>query len=149
MLLNIIAGFVIPWLFGLIIYRKNKRIILFIAPISAVIAFTTIALEEYMGFWNLYPFDIYDPITALPYCLGLYTVNPSILIYFINDRRFNPYFNIVLITILTTIEEGLGVLVGRVTYDNGWNMGWTFISYLIPYIIIYLFYKYLKKEGLL
>jgi hypothetical protein len=41
--------------------------------------------------------------------------------------------------------EYIALLVGLVTYGNGWNVGWSFLAYLIPYLIDYWYYLKLKK----
>lgn len=59
--------------------------------------------------------------------------------------KINAFIIIFLFTLLTTCIEGLGVIFGRVVYHNGWNIGWTFISYLIPAVLNYIYYLYMKK----
>lgn len=82
----------------------------------------------------------------MPYDLGIYPILSVYLIHYINKTKLNPYLLIMIVTIFTTFLEWLGILNGKVLYSNGWNLGFTFISYLLPYLINYWFYIQLKKN---
>lgn len=148
MLLNIAVGFLIPWIFGAYLYRKDKRFLLLIGPLASVFTFILIDLGELFRVWNLYPFEMDNSIAAIPFCLGIYPINASYMIYLIHAKKIPQYGAILIFSIVTTIEEGLGLIVGRVIYDKGWNISWTFISYLIPYLICYYYYFVLFKEKI-
>lgn len=45
----------------------------------------------------------------------------------------------------TLLESGL-VLVGKVDYGNGWNLSWTFVSYLLACSLTYGGYLIVKSE---
>lgn len=145
MLLNIAVGFLIPWIFGTYLFRKDKRFMLLIGPLASVFTFIIIDFGEQFGVWNLYPFEMDNSIAALPFCLGLYPINASYMIYLIHTKKISQYWSVLIFTFVTTIEEGIGLIMGRVIYDNGWNIFWTFISYLIPYLICYYYYQVLLK----
>ncbi len=81
----------------------------------------------------------------MPYDLGIYPILSVYLIHYINKAKFNPYLLIMIVTIFTTFLEWLGILSGKVLYSNGWNIGLTFFSYLVPYLLNYWFYIQLKK----
>jgi len=68
MLLNIFMGLIVPWIFGISLYNKNKRIIYTIAPIASVISFTVITLELDIGFWKLEPLN-FSILPAIPFCV--------------------------------------------------------------------------------
>lgn len=148
MLLNIIIGFIIPWIFGWILYFKNKKILYTIFPFQSMVAYTIIMLEIDIGFWKLSP-DNYFALPAIPFCLGLYPISASYLIYFISKSKVNPCLLIALFTALTTVSEWLGIIIDKVHYKNGWNIFFTFLSYLLPYILCYIYYLWLKKNKIL
>ncbi|WP_425432197.1 CBO0543 family protein [Halobacillus massiliensis] len=87
-------------------------------------------------------FDI-KSLSTLPFILGLYPVFSSYMIFFIKEYKKTWYW-ILLFSFGTTFLELLLLLYGRVIYGNGWNIFFTFISYLIPYYVTYLFYKLVK-----
>ena len=147
MLFNILVGFMIPWIFGIYLYFKDRKTLITIAPIGAAIALLYNCLGFYFSFWTVYNFS-YGRMSAIPFDLGLYPILTSYLVYFIKRYKFKSYNMILLFTIFTTIAEFLLVLLDKVIYYNNWNIGWTFISYLIPYITCYLYYLILKKNDL-
>jgi len=56
---------------------------------------------------------------------------------------------ILIFSILTTATEGAALILDKVHYENGWNILWTFLSYLTPYSICYCYYLKLKKLKIL
>jgi hypothetical protein len=144
MLLNIIIGFIIPWLFASFIYFRDRKILFIIAPFASVLSYAINSTAMFLGLWKLYPFE-FGKDSTIPFDLGLYPVLASYLIYLANKSRINNWAVITIITTFTTLLEWLGLLLGRVVYGNGWNLAFTFFSYLIPYLLIYWFYLGLKK----
>lgn len=145
MILNIVLGFIIPWIFGVILYFKDKKIVLIIAPFSSILAYTVNEFCFHLNFWRLAPLNINDDYTSLSVNLGLYSILGCYLIYYISRKHINSYLMILIFTIVTTILEYLGILFNLVSYGNGWNIGWTFLSYLIPYLLIYWYYLKLRE----
>lgn len=144
MLFNIIIAFIIPWISGIIFYFKDRKVLFTIAPFQSVIAYTVNSIGFFYNLWSVYPHE-YGKFTTIPYDLGIYPILSVYLIHYINKEKFNPYLLIMTATIFTTFLELLGILSGKVLYSNGWNLGFTFISYLLPYLINYWFYIQLKK----
>ncbi|WP_018392480.1 CBO0543 family protein [Bacillus sp. 37MA] len=142
----IIIAFIIPWLIVLLhLHPKDKKLIPLIGPFGVVVSFLTNELGLYFGFWEVYPFPDLKTIATLPFNLGLFPILGCYMIFFIKKRMTHPYFVVFLATLFTTILEFIFVLMGKVTYGNGWNILWTFVSYLIPYLSAYWFYLYLIK----
>lgn len=144
MLFNIIVGFIIPWISGIVFYFKDRKILFIIAPFQSVIAFTIDSIAYFYRFWSIWPHE-YSKFSTMPYDLGVYPILSVYLIHYINKGKFNPYILIIIATIFTTLLEWFGILTGRILYFNGWNLVLTFISYLIPYFLNYWFYIQLKK----
>ena len=146
MLINILLGFFLPWVtVGIYIYKRDKRILLLIFPISALVAFITNELGFYFEFWNLTPILKEESMSALPMNLGIFPLLACCLIYLIKSRNWNPILLILLFSLLTTCLEFIGVITGKVIYMNHWNLGWTFVSYLIAYILEFWYYRILKN----
>ncbi|MHB8033836.1 hypothetical protein CF069_07765 [Clostridium botulinum] len=144
MIFNIIVGFIIPWISGIVFYFTDRKILFTIAPFQSVVAFTVNSFGFFYKFWSIYPHE-YSKFASIPYDLGIYPILSVYLIHYINKTKLNSYLLIIIVTIFTTFLEWLGILSGKVLYSNGWNLGFTFISYLIPYLINYWFYIQLKK----
>jgi hypothetical protein len=147
MILNIIICLVIPWIFGVVLYFLDKKTLLVIAPFFGVIAYTVNEFGFHLNLWRLAPVNIADDLTSLTANIGLYPILAAYLIFFIQRKKGKAYLIILIFTLLTTLLEYFGVLLHAVQYGNGWNIGWTFLSYLIPYLLAYWYYKKLKKIG--
>ncbi|MFD2087856.1 CBO0543 family protein [Brevibacillus brevis] len=147
MLVNFIAVFLIPWILGAWLYTKNDKIVLTIAPTFSVLSFVVNHLGVQAGYWEIVPVLENKSFSGLFYDTGIYPVLATLLVYLIHRRRLNPFILIVLITSGTTFLESIGYYFGRVLYANGWNFGWTFVSYLIPFSLTYLYYIFLNKKG--
>ncbi|PEB60905.1 hypothetical protein COM86_27270 [Priestia megaterium] len=147
-LVNIIMGFIVPWIFGFILYKKKPIIVLLIAPIGMTVAFI---LNEWGTnyFWQFEPTFRNRSLSALPLNIGFYPVLSSFLIYFKLKKKGNTIMLLFCFTLFTTGFEGMGLAVGRVEYFNEWNIIGTFISYLIAYFIIYGYYQILLKYQIL
>lgn len=101
----------------------------------------------HMGFWRYIPVFVNDDLTTVSTNLGFFLVLSCYLIFFIRKKLFNLYLLILLFAITTTAIESLALSFGLVTYGNGWNIGWSFLAYLVPYLIDYWFYLQLKNLG--
>jgi hypothetical protein len=113
-----------------------------------IITFTINEFGFYLGFWEVLPSVNQKTLSALPFNLGLYPILASYLIYFIKRYKY-PCLVLLLMTIFTTLIEMIFGYFGRVIYSNGWNNVWTFFSYLIPYVLVFCFYTYLKNLKIL
>ncbi|MDD1515890.1 hypothetical protein [Priestia megaterium] len=141
-------GFIVPWIFGFILYKKESIIVLLIAPIGMTVAFI---LNEWGTnyFWQFEPIFRNRSLSALPLNMGFYPVLSSFLVYFKIKKRVNTFLLLICFTLFTTGFEGIGLIFEKVEYFNTWNIIGTFISYLIAYIIIYVYYRSLVKHQVL
>jgi uncharacterized membrane protein len=144
MIFNIIVGFIVPWISGVVFYFTDRKVLFVIAPFQSALAFIVNSIGGFYGFWSIYPHE-YGKFSTIPYDLGAYPILSVYLIHYINKTKINPYLLIIIATIFTTLLEWFGILTGRIIYSNGWNMTFTFISYLIPYLLNYWFYIQLKE----
>ena len=128
------------------LYLKDRKTLLIIAPFMSVWAYIVNEALFDLNFNRLFPF-INDDITIMTINLGLYPVLGCYLIYYIQIKKTSPYIIIIIFTFLTTIAEYLGLMFRMITYANGWNIGWSFLSYISPYLTGYWYYCHLKKIG--
>ncbi|MGO4108181.1 CBO0543 family protein [Paenibacillus sp. YAF4_2] len=147
MIFNIIVGFIIPWLCFVLAPLPNKlKLVLRVLPISSLMAFLLNDLFVKHGFWIVKPiFDENESYSAIPYNLGLYPVLGIFLIYFIERRTWSSVVFICIWSIGITVAEYVLVEMGRVVYDNGWHIIWTFTSYIVAFSIVYLYSKSNRK----
>ena len=144
MIFNIFIGFIIPWISGIIFYFTDRKNLFIIAPLSSAVAFVVNSFGFYYGFWAIAPHK-YGQFSTIPFDLGLYPILSVYLIHYINKTKINRYLLITIATLFTTLLEWFGILTGRVVYSNDWNLSFTFIIYLIAYLLGYWFYIQLKK----
>ncbi len=147
MAINIILGFVLPWAAGFYLYFKSKTILLILAPYASAWAFTINDILFNLNFDRFVPINVSNDLTTLSVNLGLYPVLGSYMIYFIHLKKMSPYVLIFAFTCFTTLAEALGVLYGLVAYYNGWTIGWTIVSYILPYFACYWYYRVLNKYN--
>ncbi len=69
-------GFIVPWIFGFILYKKESTIVLLIAPIGMTVAFI---LNEWGTnyFWQFEPTFRNRSLSALPLNMDFYPVLAS------------------------------------------------------------------------
>ncbi len=146
MAVNIILGFIIPWVIALIIVSEHK-VIYYIAPFAAVISFIVNDIGFYY-FWKLYPFELVN-LSGIPFNIGLFCLYPCISIELMRKYNISAYIGLPITSLIITLTEGCGLLIGRIVYYNHWNIIATYFSYFIPLLISYIFYKILKKQNLI
>ncbi|WP_261133702.1 CBO0543 family protein [Bacillus sp. Marseille-Q3570] len=146
MWMNIIFGLIIPWIPGIYLIKKDLKIFLLIAPFASVVAFTFDVLGFHMEFWRISPEREIETVAALPMYLGVYPILAAYLFFFIKRSHLNRWILIFAVTLITTIIEFIGVSIDMVHYFNGWNIFWTFVSYLLAYLVSYGYFLILKKH---
>ncbi|MBD2871789.1 hypothetical protein [Paenibacillus arenilitoris] len=150
MLFNYFWGLIVPWLFGIYMARKVPKILLLIFPVGIVISHTINDWGIHERYWIFAPVkENNESVAALPLDLGLYAILAASLIWAIHARKRGSLLIILLFSLGTTLLECFGLLIGRVWYDNGWNVGWTYLSYVFAYYLVYFYYLLLKRQRLL
>ncbi|MCT8136717.1 hypothetical protein H1D32_02485 [Anaerobacillus sp. CMMVII] len=144
MFLNILFGFIIPWIFGLKLYDKDKKSLLLIGPFASVVAFTFDVIGQ-AKFWRTKPIYKTKLVSSIPVHLGVYPISAGYLTYFLRKRNLNSVLVIAIFSFILTLFELVSVKLKRVRYQNGWNIYWTFVSYLIAGGLCYWYNKQLKK----
>jgi hypothetical protein len=145
MLANIFFGFIIPWMFGIWLYKKDKKTVLLVSPLGAVLAYTFNLFGNHFELWSYKPALKTQQLSEFPLDIGLYPVISSYLVHSIQKSIAKPYSLILIFSLATTILEYGTLVFGRISYNHGWNIFWTFWSYVLPYFIIYRYYIALKK----
>lgn len=144
MLTNILLGFIFPWVVGINYFRRNLSFVLHVSTIAALIAFLFNDIGYFMKWWYVEP-KSYGTLSFIPYNLGVIAIIPVFAMYHINNGR-RIWMTIPLASLLLTILEGLLLLTGEVVYSSGWNLGWTYISYLIALMAEYIIYSLTKTN---
>jgi hypothetical protein len=146
MVFNFVAAFLIPWIAGIYVVKKDVRLFLLIAPFAAFVAIIFDVLGFHFGFWRIDPEYKTEAIAAMPMYFGIYPILTGFLFLTVQRLRFHPLVVILFFSLITTIIEGTGVLIDLVHYANGWTIYWTYVSYLLAYVVCYGYYLLLKKH---
>lgn len=150
MIINVFFGFIIPWLIALHLARKSPKILLLFSPVGAAISFVINAFGFQLKFWDFTPLIPDDQnVSALPLNVGLYAVLGSYMIWMIHLHRKRTVLILFLFVLCTTILEYIGILVGKVSYGNGWNIGYTSLSYLLAFSCVYIYFRFLERLRIL
>lgn len=145
MVFNIIAAFLIPWIAGIYLVKKDFRLFLLIAPFAAFVAVIFDVLGFHFEFWRIDPEYDTEPIAAMPMYFGIYPILAGYLFLTLERRSFHPLVVILFFSLVTTIIEGTGVWIDLVHYSNGWTIYWTYVSYFLAYVVCYGYYRLLRK----
>ena len=143
MLFNLLLGLILPLILAIFLFNKAPKIVLIIHPTSCILSHTINTIGVYLTYWTLLP-NYPGCLSYLLYNIGLYGFLASLMIYYI-DKNNKPFLIVFIFTLITTFIEFIGVSLNKVVYDHGWNLGWTFLSYLTPFILVYGYYLWLKK----
>lgn len=138
MLFNFIAGFLIPWIAGIFLIKHDKKTMLIAFPAAGLISLLLNDFGVYKEWWKLSPKGM-ESVTTIPFNLGIYPIVAGWMLYCILQTRFrfNAVLMIALSAALLTGGEFAMVSLGKIKYGNGWNVGWTFVSYLIALALVY------------
>ncbi|WP_410768730.1 hypothetical protein [Fontibacillus sp. BL9] len=146
---NIIWGFILPWFMVSPLTLKQPKLFIVISPISALISIYINTVGYYFDYWHFKPIiKEYEALSAMPLDVGLYAILGTIFIYSIVKKPFgiHPIVIHLLYSVLTTLMEFATLKFDLVIYDNGWNIGWTFISYYVAYLLVFTAWRIVRNH---
>lgn len=76
--------------------------------------------------------------------LGVYPIAGRLMMYAIIVKGAKPWLAILVASLSLTLIEWVAKMMGHVIYFNGWNIIWTFLSYLLPFVLAYGYSKILR-----
>lgn len=141
MILNIyfyiLIAFILPWVISIHYLKRKPSLFIIYVPIVASIAMLMNIIGFHFDFWKIEPYDI----AALPFDFGIYPVLSCFMINSLDSKKNSTLTFLVFYSLLTTIMEYGAFSVGIVDYGNGWNIGWTLVSYMGAYTIVIIYSK--------
>jgi len=143
MVINIIIGFIIPWIAGAFFIKRDVIFVLKVSIIASLISFLFNDIGYYMNWWYVTPKQ-YANLAFIPFNFGIFSLIAVAMIYFINKSN-KVWSMILLFTFGKTFLESILVFCGKVVYGNGWNLAYTFLSYFVACTIGYFLYKCISK----
>ncbi|WP_100398121.1 hypothetical protein [Bacillus sp. FJAT-44742] len=144
MLFNILFGFVLPWILGIVLYKKDKQLMVKTTPICVLIAF--VMNIKGSRYWILRPrIKRQQYRTIYPLNFGYFPVVASFMVFCSQKSILPKAFWVLLFTVFSTTAELLAILSGKLIYKNGWNIYKTLFTYIVPYFFMTLYYDLVKK----
>ena len=140
MITTIILEFLIPWFLAIYLIKRDMQTIVTIGPAVAFISIVFNEFGMYLEWWSYIPKET-EVISSFIADIGIYLVSGCFMIYFIKLNKTHELLIILAVSLTLTCLEILFLMLDKIKYDNGWNIGWTFISYLLAYSLIYGYYK--------
>ncbi|MDQ0883684.1 CBO0543 family protein [Peribacillus sp. V2I11] len=144
MLFHIIVGFILPWILGIYLFRNQTRLFITFFPIGVAVA-TLINDIGFNYFWEMDKNFKDLSLPSIPYNLGLYPILCCLFICSIHYKKMSTLITFLVFSLVTSFFESLIVLLGKLEYRNEWNIYWSAVSYLMVYLIIYGYYKLVRK----
>ncbi|SET60393.1 hypothetical protein [Paenibacillus sp. NFR01] len=145
---NLLIGFILPWIAGYWYLREDLTVIVRIGPVAGLIAFAFNEIGYQSGWWSVTPSGA-GILGILPYNFGIFPVLACALLFTLQKIAVRPVALIPLFSVLKTLLESILVVTGKVVYDNGWNLLWTYVSYLIACSLTYGAYRVVHKYSLI
>lgn len=144
MLFNFGFFFVLPWILGIYILKKDKTSVLIGAPIS--MALTTLINEiTYRLRWYIFTPLSEKSFAFFPANIGYFPIIGSLHTYIIRRYDINPYLLTLIMTGIETFFEFVAVKYGKIIYKNGWTLLHTAITYYCAHLAVYFYYTYVIK----
>ncbi|MGE7760416.1 CBO0543 family protein [Peribacillus sp. NPDC097895] len=135
MFFHIIIGFILPWILGIYLFKKHRRLFIIFYPIGSA---TSFMINE-IGFTYFWKMD--KTLASFSYDLGLFPIACCLFICSIHLEKLSTLTSFLIFTLGTDLLELSIVLLGKLDYRNGWNIYWSAVSYLLAYLIVYGYYK--------
>ncbi|ETT73297.1 hypothetical protein C173_11995 [Paenibacillus sp. FSL R7-277] len=133
----ILIAFILPWIISIHYLKRKPSPFITYVPVVSSIAMLMNIIGFHFDFWKIEPYDI----ASLPFDFGIYPVLSCFMINSIDSKKYSTLTFLVFYSLLTTIMEYGAFSVGIVDYGNGWNIGWSLVSYLVAYTIVIIYRK--------
>ncbi|MBB6635835.1 CBO0543 family protein [Cohnella thailandensis] len=143
MTFHVLVGFVLPWLVGVFFIKKASKTMLLVFAVTAFLALLFNDIGAYAKWWEMTPHEM-ESITTIPYSLGVYPIILTLMYRYVLPRIHPVWFVLLTALVLTLFESAL-VLSRRIEYHDGWNVGWTYVSYVLSVSIVFIYARLLLK----
>ncbi|WP_420825726.1 CBO0543 family protein [Thalassobacillus pellis] len=125
--------------------RRVPVLFLTVAPFISFISITCNQIGMEMGFWTLYPQTYLLILNSINIDLGFNPASGLIFTYMIYFRKWRRWIVYLGFILFLNGAEMTALFFDKVTYNHGWNMSYTFITYVIGLIIFDFYFTLLKK----
>ena len=146
----ILLSFILPWTLGIILYVKDKRMVVTIVPLACMLGYVLNTVGIDYGFFYPLPMDGIKPHTVAIFPnTGLLPIESCLFIYAVRHTKLKLVLLDIGISAISGLIDVIFIAVRFLAYNKGWNIPWTMLIYLISFYVIYLYYLWLKKLSIL
>ncbi|MCA0970667.1 hypothetical protein LCM20_08715 [Halobacillus litoralis] len=145
MFFNFIIGFIIPWSIAILLCRRVPMLFLTVAPVMSFISITCNQIGMAAGFWTLNPQTDLLIFNSINIDMGFNPATGLIftyMIYFLKWKRWIVYLGFI---IFLNGAEMTALFFEKVEYSQGWNISYTFLTYVVGLLFVDLYFTLLKK----
>ncbi|GGC77350.1 hypothetical protein GCM10007216_04840 [Thalassobacillus devorans] len=132
----IIAGFILPWVTGVYLYKKAPKIFYTTAPITALIAVVLNQAGIHLGLWEVNHMPNIMLLDSLFLDLGIFTIAGAWFTYILVYKRKHPILVYSLFIGGMVTLEGLALLQGTLSYAQEWSFIYTILMYIGGFLAI-------------
>ncbi len=143
---NFIVGFIIPWSIAILMCRRVPILFFTVVPFISFISITCNQIGMALGFWTLYPQTDLLIFNSINIDLGFNPASALIFTYMIYFRKWKRWIVYLVFILLLNGAEMTALFFDKVAYGHGWNMAFTFITYVIGLIFLDFYFTLFKKS---
>lgn len=143
-------SFILPWILGIVLYFKDKRMVVTIVPFACMLGYVLNTVGIDCGFFYALPISGIKPHTiAIFPNTGLLPIESCLFIYAVRHTKFKLALLEIVISAISSLADVISIAARFLVYNKGWTIPWTMLMYLISFYVIYLYYLWLKKLSIL
>ncbi|WP_431802748.1 hypothetical protein [Halobacillus andaensis] len=143
----IIAGFILPWVLGIYLYKQAPKLFFTIAPITALTAVTCNQAGSHMGLWKVHHMPTVVLFDSILLDFGIFTIAGVWFSYLLCYKKKNPVLLLVLFISGMAAIEYISLLLNIVDYNESWSFFYTALMYVAGFIILHMTTNKLEKLG--
>ncbi|WP_158736301.1 hypothetical protein [Alteribacillus sp. YIM 98480] len=146
MAVNIIFGFIIPWICGILLFKDDKNIIKKVVPfVSFLSVLINVAGNKY---WLVKPrVNKWQFLTTFPQNFGYFPILGCIFISTLYKKYTFTDIWVILFAIFSTAVEYAMVVIRKVEYSKGWTIVHTFFIYVLSLWLLKNYYIWVKNGS--
>gem|GEM_PF-1125745 len=149
MLINIILGFILPWISGVYLYKRARVLFYTVVPITALFSVTGNQLGVQLGFWLLIPEEKITLINTIFIDFGYNPIIAAWFIYFLYMRQISRWIMYSLFMVILNGLEIYALSIDKIIYDHGWNILYSASTYGMGLILIDWYFFHFKSHEIL
>ncbi|MGP4070686.1 hypothetical protein [Halobacillus sp. B29] len=147
MLINILLGFILPWISGVFLFKRARVLLYTVVPFTALFSMAGNQLGVQLGFWLLIPEGKIHLMNTIFIDFGYNPIVAAWFIYFLYYKQIRRWIMYPLFMVILNGFEFYALSVGKIIYDQGWHILYSVIIYGIGLIVIDWYFSQVIKAA--